>query len=145
MALLLLGFILLGYNGHSLFFGGSQVSRGSRGAYFLFTILVLLLTVIRFYPWHRRWGRGIGLEVHFEKTLVPTAYILVATNLVMAFWPRALFMVFFSCALLVVIQSVNCILLYFHGRDRQKLPPHYFSHLFAKEDQNYSLYHSLDS
>jgi hypothetical protein len=99
---------------------------------FLFLFLVVgylfirICAVIRWYP-HE--ARGIGIEVHFFKTLVPASYILAIASAVLflkIFWISMPILILADLMMLVLI-SVNGILVYFYLRDKDPLPVNYFS------------------
>ncbi|MBI2340045.1 MAG: hypothetical protein HYU99_06760 [Deltaproteobacteria bacterium] len=92
-----------------------------------FVILCLFITTTRFIPWYPGKFRGFGIEEHFEKTLVPASYIMVVTGIIYPLWRNCWPFLFFVDLLLIVIISVNFILLYFHFRDQDPLPPSYFA------------------
>lgn len=104
------------------------------GAFLLVTFLALLITLCRFMPWYRPEDRGAGIEEHFEKTFVPTGYILVVTNLIYIFWKSPWLFLIFVFLLFSVIQSVNFILIYFHFKDHDPTPPSYFARSLYKRD-----------
>lgn len=95
--------------------------------FILFCLLCLVITFIRFYPWYKQQDRGAGIEEHFEKTMVPTSYIMVVTNIIYHFWSSGWPFLLFASLLLLIIQSVNFILLTFHFRDKDPTPPSYFT------------------
>lgn len=100
--------------------------------YIAFLFLCGLITVIRFIPWYHRKDRGAGIEEHFEKTLVPTSYIMVVANSLYFFWMKAWPFLVFIFPLLLLIMIVNGILLYFHKRDKNTTPPSYFARSLYK-------------
>lgn len=94
--------------------------------YIVFVFLCLLINFFRFKPWYSKKDRGYGIEEHFEKTLVPTAYILVCFNLLYFVWDKAWPILLFAVLLFIIILHVNFILIYFHYKDRDSTPPSYF-------------------
>ena len=58
-----------------------------------------LILGICFYPWYPKKDRGHGIELHFEKTVVPVAYIMVFTNILLFF--NVLVMPFLVLGLLI--------------------------------------------
>lgn len=99
----------------------------------VFAAFSLFITVTRFVPWYAKQFRGFGIEEHFEKTLVPTSYIMVVSGIIYRLWETCWPLLLTVNLLLVVIISVNFILLYFHFRDHDPLPPSYFAqNLHAK-------------
>lgn len=96
-------------------------------SYLIFIGCALLITLTRFIPWYGPQDRGFGIEEHFAKTLVPVAYILVIANCVhRAALESGVALLVFS-AMLLVIQSVNFILIYFHRQDKDPTAPSHFS------------------
>ncbi len=108
---------------------GEMILRGKLTTclFILYLCLCFLVTFIRFYPWYPTKDRGAALEEHFEKTLVPTAYIMVVVHLfwflTLKPWPFLIFV----CLLFLPILAVNAILLTFHFQDQDPTPPAYFS------------------
>ena len=108
-------------------------SEGNEGGVLTVTFLVLFvlfcffITITRFFPWYPKAFRGCGIEEHFEKTIVPTSYMMVATAIVYHLWESCWPFLAFAGLLLTIIISVNFILLYFHFRDQDPLPPSYFT------------------
>lgn len=105
-----------------------SVRGGYTGISFLvYLFLCLLITMIRFIPWYGSDHRGHGIELHFEKTLVPLGYLMLATNAVYlsikVSWP----LITFFILLLLSIQAVNGILIYFHFRDKDPEPPSFLT------------------
>jgi len=88
--------------------------------------LAALLTLIRFWPWYKASDRGAGIEEHFEKTMVPVAYILVVTNVLFLIWNNCWPFLLFTHLVFTVILVVNMILLRFHFMDKDTIPPSYF-------------------
>lgn len=109
----------------------------SRGAltgtlYLAFLSLCFFITLTRLIPWYASKDRGAGIEEHFEKTLVPTSYIMVITNLLYFLWKSCWPFLLFTLPLLLLIIGVNLILLYFHSRDKDPTPPSYFARSIYK-------------
>ncbi|MBI2981447.1 MAG: hypothetical protein HYY44_03995 [Deltaproteobacteria bacterium] len=76
-----------------------------------------------------RWGRIIGIRVHFQKALVPTSYILVIVSTIALLgtgWLQTA-VVLLADLCLLLITSVNVILIWFHLNNREELPINYFS------------------
>lgn len=76
--------------------------------------------------WHKDAPRYSGIELQFKKALVPTSYILAITGACLMLF-SGLFLLIIAAFLLAVIVHVNVILIYFHRRDKDKLPPNFFS------------------
>lgn len=103
---------------------------GERGlftgvTFLIYIFLCFLITLIRFIPWYPREHKGYGIELHFEKTLVPAGYTMVVTNIIYFLWRSCWPFLLFSILLFLIIQSVNCILIYFHTKDKDPTPPSY--------------------
>lgn len=126
-SLFTLGWLFTAYHLYRL--SGEWASRGAlTGISFLvFCAFSLVATAVRLIPWYKKQDRGHGIEEHFAKTWVPVAYLLPITNLVYFFveksWPFLLLVSF----MLLTIQTVNCILIYFHRRDPDLTAPSFFS------------------
>lgn len=105
------------------------ISRGSLTGYLFifFSFLAFVITLLRFIPWNGPNNRGYGIEEHFEKTIVPSSYILVITNTLHFLWIKGWPILLVASLMLIVIQGVNIILLYFHFKDYDLTPPSYFS------------------
>lgn len=99
----------------------------SGAALAVFAGLCFFVTLIRFIPWYSRADRGFGIEEHFQKTLVPTSYIMTATNIVFFFWKNCGPFLVFASLLITVILCINFILIYFHFKDKDPTPPSLFS------------------
>ncbi len=65
------------------------------------------------------WNWHSGIQLHFKKTLVPTSYILLITNIFLLL--NINFLIYFSILALLIIAHVNVILLYLHLRDKGKI------------------------
>lgn len=105
-----------------------KIETQSPTSHFFLWLLVgqaFLITSTRFFPWYAKADRGYGIEEHFEKTMVPLAYILSLGGIV--FWavPNWGILVF-SNVLLIPIWVVNFILIHFHYRDHDQTPPSFF-------------------
>jgi len=102
--------------------------------YFLFFTWVFF-NALNSFPWYPGKKGKLGIRLHFQKTLVPAAYLLAlafALKLVGASeWVLLPFGLFF-----LPMYYVAVILLWFHLRDKSDLMPGYFSHNFYlhKED-----------
>lgn len=104
----------------------------------LFCFLVVSYLFIRacdLIPWYpkrtRREGQPerVGIQVHFQKALVPTSYILFLTSL-LALWRVPVVsttVLVLADLMMLVIAPVNGIQIYFHLRDKDPLPINYFS------------------
>ena len=93
------------------------------GIYFL---EYLFLKVCALFHWHKEAKRFEGIELHFKKGLIPTAYLMALTSTI-GFLTGSEFLLWFSILLLGIIAHVNVILLYLHCKDKNKTPINYFS------------------
>lgn len=95
--------------------------------YLLFVILGLSLVVVRFIPWYAKDSRGLGIEEHFEKTMVPVAYLLWISFLLNSLFASPWFFYALVDVFFLVVQIVNAILLYYHFIDTDQSPPSFFT------------------
>jgi hypothetical protein len=90
--------------------------------FLMFVILGAFITILRFIPWYSGDSRGLGIEEHFEKNLVPIAYLLpIAFGLLRFFdspWGFFIFVDFFF----LVVLAVNATLIYYHFIDTDSAP-----------------------
>ena len=129
---IVLSLTVIGWTGNFLHLIALPWQWNDRGTltdlfFLLYLFLAFLITAIRFKPWYQKEDRGAGIEEHFEKTLVPIAYILVFTNLIYHYWQASWPFLLFISLIFLIILSVNAILLYFHNRDKDQTPPSYFA------------------
>lgn len=94
--------------------------------FFIWFGAATLILVIRFYPWYPKKDRGHGIELHFEKTLVPVTYMMVLTNILLCFNILVVPFLVFGIFLCFLILGVNAILLTFYFKDQDSIPPSYF-------------------
>ncbi len=97
---------------------------------FLFLLLCyLFIRVCDLIHWYPGEPRGLGIEVHFKKALVPTSYILSIASLfcLLSLPIVTLSVVILADILMLIIAPVNGILLWFHCRDHDPMPINYFS------------------
>lgn len=88
-------------------------------SYFFFNVL-------RFYPWYGRDKADVGLRFHFQRNLVPLAYIsLLAFGLKYLSVGEAWLMCF--ALLTLPLHYAAWVLIVFHLRDKSSLPVGYFS------------------
>ncbi len=99
------------------------------GLYLFLLALYAFIRICDAIPWYKGKPRGMGIEVHFRKAIVPTSYILAITSLLCLFEVPILTQVvlFIAILFMLVVTSVNGILIWFHLRDRDPLPINYFS------------------
>lgn len=95
----------------------------------LLALIAALYAFIR-YCAVKRWYRGVpryfGIELQFKKALVPASYILAITGVCLLFF-SGIFFLSVATFLLAVVAHVNVILICFHRRDADGLPPNFFS------------------
>ena len=106
-----------------------MAGEGSTAAKILFPVVLLLYAFIRFCasrPWYRDAPRWSGIELQFKKGMVPTAYALAVTGLLLTVWLSAVPLAV-AAFLLAVVAHVNVILLFFHARDRDPTPVNFFT------------------
>src|SRR3989338_2805302 len=127
LSLTILGWLLTIWNLYRLPSEGAERGVVTGITFVIFCVFCFFITITRFFPWYSRAFRGLGIEEHFEKTLVPTSYIMVITAIVYLLWERCWPFLVFVNLLFIVIILVNFTLLYFHFRDHDPLPPSYFA------------------
>ena len=130
--LTILGWLLAGKNSYFMITNWS--SQNFKILFWLFTFLFLslLFTLIRFISWNKSHNKGHGIEEHFEKILVPLAYILVVIHGTYFLGSKWWIFLMVGSLLLLPILYVNFILIYFHLKDKDKTPPGYFSRSLYK-------------
>ncbi len=104
-------------------------------AYLLLFLLYLFVRICDFINWYPKECRDlyphkkIGTEIHFQKSLVPTSYILAVTSTALLLHIPLLSwtLLLLSISMMIVIAGVNGILLYFHFKDHEDLPVNFFS------------------
>lgn len=71
----------------------------------------------------------IGIEVHFQKALVPVSYILAIASFfcLLQIPVLALIIVLLADLMMLVVAPVNGILIYFHQKDCDSTPINFFS------------------
>lgn len=103
---------------------------------FLFLIITyLFIRICDWIPWYAlrnikgKRSRDVGIRVHFEKSLVPTSYILAITSLVcfLGIPILSFTLLVISVLMMMVIAPVNAILVHFHSKDTDPLPINHFS------------------
>lgn len=93
-------------------------------------LFVRVCDLVNWYPKAERENtKKIGIQVHFQKALVPTSFILAITSFLglMSVPYVSTGVLIFSILLMLVVAPVNGILLYFHFRDKDTLPMNFFS------------------
>ncbi|MBI2081997.1 MAG: hypothetical protein HYT76_00360 [Deltaproteobacteria bacterium] len=119
---------------NSFFFLRSREPDLLFGLYLFLLLAYLFIRVCNALRWYSkeesaRWGRSIGIRVHFQKALVPTSYILaiVSTICLLGIDWLSLTMTLLADICMLIIAPVNGILIWFHCRDQEKMPINYFS------------------
>lgn len=79
--------------------------------------------------WYSNEPRGAGIEVHFQRSVVPASFILavVSSLLFLKISVLSYSLVLIADIILFFISLVNGIQIYFHSQDRDSLPINYFS------------------
>lgn len=96
----------------------------------LFSLYLLEYVALRFFStkrWYRRAKPYEGIELHFKKVMVPTAYILAIVSGAGLF-TKGTVLLAISIFIFGLILYVNFTLLYLHYKDPNKTPVNYFSH-----------------
>lgn len=96
-------------------------------SFLIHVFLALLITGIRFFPWYTKEHRGAGIEEHFEKTLVPVAYIMLITAILYYLWDKAWPFLLVTHFFFSIILLANFVLIYLHFKDKDTTPPSYFA------------------
>lgn len=99
------------------------------GFYLFLFLCYLFVRICDWIHWYPKEPRGVGIEVHFKKSLVPTSYILSISS-IFALWNipyLSTAVVVFAVLLMLVVAPVNGIQIYFHLRDKDPLSINYFS------------------
>jgi hypothetical protein len=102
------------------------------------TIFLMLTWVffnaLNWIPWYPGTRGKLGIRLHFQKNIVPMAYILPPVFLLK--WAGVGEWALLPVALLFLpMYYVSIILLSFHFRDGSDLMPGYFSHNFYLKDE----------
>ena len=105
------------------------------------TIFLLLTWVffnaLNWIPWYPGTQGKLGIRLHFQKNIVPMAYILPAAFLLK--WAGAGELALLPFAMVFLpMYYVSIILLIFHFRDGSDLMPGYFSHNFYLKEEEES-------
>lgn len=124
LGMTLLGWVLTLWN---LFYSKTVHGPFTRTIFYLYVGLALLVTLIRFIPWYAKKDRGAGIEEHFEKTLVPVAYILVLIGLIYPLWANSWPIILFMSLFFGLIVYASSILIFFHFQDKDPIAPSFFS------------------
>lgn len=92
------------------------------------------INLINWYPQYRLPEAKLGIRLHFQKTVVPVAYLSL-----LAFGLKALGVPELALGLMSLLflpmYYVAFILLFFHFRDTSDLMPGFFSHNFYLKDE----------
>src|SRR5262249_50206872 len=117
-----------------LFFWRSADFDFTSGGFAFVFLCYVFLRVCDLSPWYKGFNKAAnspkrGIEVHFQKTLVPTSYALFVTAFACLLRIPILSaaVVALACVMMMIIVPVNFILISFHRRDRDPLPINYFS------------------
>jgi len=117
-------------------FQASQASRGSLwGPCSVFLVFTwIFFNIVNWVPWYPGTRGKLGIRLHFQKNIVPLAYLMV---LVLGLKLLGLSEWFLLPFVLLVLPMyyVTLILLSFHFRDRSDLRPGYFSHNFYLQEE----------
>ncbi len=95
----------------------------------LFSIVTALYAFIRYCAsarWYKGTPRYFGIELQFQKALVPTSYIMAISLAWFSLSPSA-FPLAIAALLLAVVAHVNVILIYLRSRDRDPIPVNFYS------------------
>lgn len=121
---------ILGVIGSFFFLKGRwAVNDLQTGLYLFLVIGYLFVRACDWISWYPREPRGIGIEVHFKKALVPTSYILAVTSIfaLLDIPYLSTGVILLADLLMLVVAPVNGIVIYFHLKDKDPLPINYFS------------------
>jgi hypothetical protein len=141
------------FNGLSLFLILLLLWQGGwNGGVWLGPVTVFLMgswvffNALNWIPWYGRKLRypeakgKLGIRLHFQKNIVPMAYILPIAFLLKWAGVGEWFLLPFAL-LFLPMYYVSVILLFFHFRDSSDLMPGYFSHNFYLKDEEGSCIH----
>lgn len=105
-------------------------------SHIILSVLAALIIIFAFVPWYGFKYKGLGIDDHFEKILIPTTYILLIYNgLLYLGFSSLIFNVILSF-ILIVFLYVNITLLNYHLQDRDQSPPSYFAaNLYLEENK----------
>lgn len=92
----------------------------------LFLAQVLFAQALVLYPLYPKDAAGPGIQLQFQKALVPIAYIWPSFMILLWLKPFTWILLGFNL-LLVPISAVACILLYFHSIDPDPSHPNELS------------------
>ncbi len=93
------------------------------------------LNIINWYPQYRLKSAKLGIRLHFQKTVVPVAYMCAAAFL-FKYLGGSEWVLLALGLLFLPMSYVACILLFFHFRDTSELMPGYFSHNIYLKDES---------
>ena len=91
------------------------------GVFLLFSLLYLFLRFCATKRWYPEAPRGSGVELHFQKILVPSVYALCLTMVTYFFFQTRVFL-WISLPIFIFLSVVNGILLYLRACDKSKEP-----------------------
>jgi bacteriorhodopsin len=95
-----------------------------------YAIVIIEYAFIRYCAttrWYDDAERFEGVELQFRKAMIPTAYLLCLGSIIFQISPSATILIALAI-LFAIIAHVNVILIHLHRRDKDSLPPNYFSH-----------------
>lgn len=92
------------------------------------------INLINWYPQYGRTSARLGIRLHFQKTVVPVAYLSLA-GFLWKFLGGSEGVLLGVSLLYLPMYYVAFILLFFHFRDSSELMPGYFSHNFYLKDE----------
>lgn len=115
----------------SIFIFKSRLSSGGwlMRLYLLVCVFWVFLHVCVWIRWYPSESRGRGIEVHFRKMLVPAAYLVVLTSLLLLvpFFLPAFFALLFANLIFGIMVFINVSLIYFYFQDQDPMPVNFFS------------------
>jgi hypothetical protein len=102
-------------------------SKISKRIFFLWVLMYAFMRFCSMVRWHVDSTRDAGIEVHFKKALVPTAYIMATLGIIFYVLPYV-FVSIIGILLLSVMFSVNLVLIYMYILDRDQTPTNFYTH-----------------
>lgn len=94
----------------------------------------LLINLMNWIPWYPKYPGKLGIRLHFQKSVVPMAYLLPVAFL-FKIWDLSEWYLLPFVIMMLPILYVNAILLYFHFKDPSDMIPGYFSHNFYLQNK----------
>lgn len=130
MNALCLGEIFLLLSGFS--FGATAPRLGAVSGFLVFSWV--FFNFLNGFPWYRGKKGKLGIRLHFQKNIVPLAYLLAPAFALKIAGVSEGWLLPFAIVLLPMYY-VSVILLSFHYRDKSDLIPGYFSHNFYLQEE----------